>query len=1078
MRPWYEAGVCTGARPKDVCEADRRIVFSNAPCKHGRGLLRMGQTRGTDDVFVFQGCASNEADSLIRRHLVPLGKISKEYVRYVSSFVNYWADDIGKIVPWSPNQVIRSRPSSMRKKYTKAFTTTISKHHSYVLMFIKYEKMHKRDKAPRAIQYRNSIFTARFARYILAIESAIYKSTYANQGHRIFAKGRNQRERAGDLLKGYLQFAEPCIYLADHKAFDSSVQPFHLFATHVIYERMVGDRARDYYRCQYYNKGYTKFGTRYECDARRMSGDADTALGNSIVNYFTLKFMFGEDSVVYCDGDDSVVFTPKGVKPACGTGFNTAINEVKTFEEIEFCQCKPMLTEKNGWIMAREPVRAVTRMLTKCGQTANADYVYTVGVGEAMASPEVPVIGDVIEQYMRIDAAYRPWLLEYQTKVGKVTNQIRPPTNTSTASYGVAHDMPSNVMRAIGQSIVMHPKLAVRQRPADTIREARPYLRGGSTILLNRYNTGNTAMVPKPNRQGSKPRKGNNGPNSGQNTNKRLNKVTKAFHSLNLGVGPRPSVLPKAFGRSCALTPASQHWVSTYVDPCGNHDPFPGPPLIPDGAIPQAAPARFAFAETIVPPWDGPQSIVDTNNLYSMLILQAPFFRSLAYVVVHRKSGEFTNTVMAAVQDALGGAAEVADVTYPNWLATTYGDDDGPLVYVTSLAPTVLAKIQPPNALGVSDDISQYRDTARGMVAYFNAPDLLNQGTVVCGQFNFNVSQHTMSAEGSGELVLVTATIYPAQVGVATVFLRSSDTTVVPERDITWQAPNNSTSWVSDHILVDSTGTSFAVPGDVMSYAISVADANHWRVDLRNDTTSVSVPVGVLWSNVNTVQTATKRIFAVGINDSKVNERRFTGITMPPITQGDLAQQDPNNEIQLMKTAGGVYMPLRVFQPVYNMQNSAGFAPFAFMTRESTLANVNPTGYGDSYDRNFAIGVINMQSIPWVANPFIKIVNHREIVTTQASMLGAFNVKTGDDDEYALRVARTFTNELPHAFPANYNGFGTLFKMVSGFLDRLPAMAGDIRTMKEGISQCVSSAGNIWSIARDRRYVAKPYKVG
>lgn len=1046
----------------------------------------MGQARGTDDVFVFQGCARNEADSINRRHLVPFCNISKAYIQFVLRFVLCWASDIGQVSAWSPNQVIRSRPSSMRKKYVKAFTTTISKLHSYVLMFIKYEKMHKRDKAPRAIQYRNSIFTARFARYILAIESAIYRSTYSNLGHRIFAKGRNQRERAGDLLKGYQQFENPKIYLVDHKAFDSSVQPFHLYATHIIYEQMVGGGVRDYYRCQYYNKGFTRYGTKYECDARRMSGDADTALGNSIINYFTLKYMFGVDSVVYCDGDDSVVFTPNHVKPPSGTGFNSAISEVKYFQEIEFCQCKPMLTKENGWIMAREPIRAVTRMLTKCGQSANADYVYTVGLGEAMASPEVPVIGAVVEQYMRLDAAYRPWLLEYQIRIGKVTNQVRTPTSTSIPSYAVAHDMPSNVMNAISNSIVMHPSLACRQKPvnletSEPIKNtvSKPVLRGGATILLKGYNSGNTAMVSK-HKAGTNLRKGNKKKAAQHRNrapgNKRLNQAVRQLRELNLGVGPNPRVLPDVFGKSCALSTASQHWVNNYVDPCGNHDPFPGPPLIPDGGIPQAAPARFAFAETVVPPWGGAHSVTDTNNLYSMLILQAPFFRSLAYVVVHRKSGEFTNDIMMAVQESLGGISDIADVTYPNWLATSIGDEEGPLVYVTSLAPSVLTRIQPPSELGVSEDISQFRDSARGMVAKFNAPDLLNQGTVVCGQFNFNASQHALDIEGSGEMLSLIAIVYPSSVFNGQLIVRTSDASIIPERTITWQTPNVSSNWTSDHILTEANGDTFAAPGDVLHYAIAPHGQFQSAVNIVNGTTSSTVTVGHLWNTLGSIQTATKRLFAVGLGETKVSEHRFTGVTMPPLTQGDLAQQDPNNEIQLMKTAGGVYMPLRVFQPVFGMQNSAGFAPFAFMVKGTTINNVVPTGYGDSYDNNFAIGVINMQGIPWVANPLIKAVNYREIVTTQASILGAFTVKMSDCDEYALRAARSFTNSLPHAFPANYNGFGKLFAMVSRFLEGLPAIAGDIRTMKEGIGQCVSGAGGIWNTVKDVRYVAKSYK--
>lgn len=324
----------------------------------------------------------------------------------------------------------------MRRRYLHALNNPLPFHKMCVVrMMIKYEKMHKLSKPPRAIQYRSTQFTLQFAKYILPLERAVYDLNLDRVGLRTFAKGRNNHERAVDLRAIYDDCPGWDIYLADHSHFDASVGVKHLQACHDLY-KMVFNNDKwlgQLCRAQLKNRGWTRGGLKYTCVARRMSGDADTALGNSLINYMVLKYMFGEECVVYCDGDDSVVFAPKGSVPRLdGSGFTTVVNRVDGFENIEFCQCYPLLTEK-GWIMARRALRAMTRMSVSCGKPMTGSYVKTIGLGETRAQPYVAGVYDLARYMSTFTGKFIESFLEYQTKVGAVDWDDAAPTTQSWA---------------------------------------------------------------------------------------------------------------------------------------------------------------------------------------------------------------------------------------------------------------------------------------------------------------------------------------------------------------------------------------------------------------------------------------------------------------------------------------------------------------------------------------------------------------------------------------------------------------------------------------------------------------------
>jgi len=312
-------------------------------------------------------------------------------------------------------------------------------------MFIKFEKKEKHDGDPRGIQYRATPYTARLAKYIVPLEKSLYRKHYAvNHGFRCMAKGMNALDRGEELWSMFCHYDGPYIYLIDHSRFDSRVNRDLLQVEHWFYLQVFPDRWLKYLlQQQVKNRGRTRNGLRYSCIARRMSGDANTALGNCLINYALLRAKFGEQAIIFLDGDDSVVFMPGQVNvDFSDTGMVSKVEVVRHFQEIEFCQSRPVYTSV-GWVMCREPLRALSRSLYKLGALPYnwKDYLATIGIGEGLCSPEMPIISRLAEVYRSFGGEYKWYFIEYRPVSAKCVSRFLMPTHASRSSFAIAFDM-------------------------------------------------------------------------------------------------------------------------------------------------------------------------------------------------------------------------------------------------------------------------------------------------------------------------------------------------------------------------------------------------------------------------------------------------------------------------------------------------------------------------------------------------------------------------------------------------------------------------------------------------------------
>lgn len=292
--------------------------------------------------------------------------------------------------------MIRLRKFGMRPSY------------SHVSMFVKTDK-YSADKVmqanPRAIQFRSKEFNLVLMQFVHSYEQLLYPTLKLDvvSQTRIIAKGLNPVQRAELLIEKVSHFCKPLYLLFDHSRFDATIRREHLLTTHRKYLKACGEPwLRAILKKQLRNKCYTRGGIRYEALGTRMSGDADTALGNSIVNADCLFTVMRVSQVskydMLIDGDDSVVIIEAGdynkldfgVFSRCG--FMTKIDYTTNFHHIDFCQSRPLLNPPN---FVRNPLRVISHSsICRQGYTTERldDWLSAVGLCELSLNQGIPVL--------------------------------------------------------------------------------------------------------------------------------------------------------------------------------------------------------------------------------------------------------------------------------------------------------------------------------------------------------------------------------------------------------------------------------------------------------------------------------------------------------------------------------------------------------------------------------------------------------------------------------------------------------------------------------------------------------------
>jgi len=429
------------------------VVQAGTPeCVHSRVTNHL-ITIGLGHLMTFHRCACNEYMSVLQRHVVeqrPCTSDAAIRMFLVADDILSWTTCYA-LVRRSRTDVIATRPARMKKRYRN-----VKDQHVQIRTgkaFIKFEKteMEKADEGkivvPRMIQYRGSEYTLSLARYSTVMEEflkcADHPGMESNDGYPFIAKGLNAKDKASLLSALWGRRKNPVAYLIDHSKFDSMVNETHQLLERYIMVKTFGECATlDWlYSNQSVNSFVSQSGIRYKFPFRRCSGDANTSLGNSLINYCILRSVY-PDALILVDGDDSVVITDgyRDIPNFEEYGMNTKIDHTVVFEHIEFCQSRPVMTPE-GWVMCRNPMRAISRMNMRLGpNVCQRSFLHTVGIGEGLCSSYMPIISVMARRFRELGKGgkYRPWDLDYRIKVDRWDDKFNYPTDQVRASFAVA----------------------------------------------------------------------------------------------------------------------------------------------------------------------------------------------------------------------------------------------------------------------------------------------------------------------------------------------------------------------------------------------------------------------------------------------------------------------------------------------------------------------------------------------------------------------------------------------------------------------------------------------------------------
>jgi hypothetical protein len=255
--------------------------------------------------------------------------------------------------------------------------SSVSRKDSKLKAFVKAEKINfsaKPDAVPRVIQPRDTRYNVEVGRFIKVIEKRIYKAIAWVFGSITVMKGLNAAESGCVMRKKWDRFKHPVALGLDASRMDQHVSVDALDWEHSIYLNCFSSKKDRNelkrllsWQLKNSGRGYVRDGKiKYEVDGCRMSGDMNTGLGNCLLMCAMIHAFMSEIKVTKYElannGDDcSLIVEQEDMAKIISSledwflkmGFNMKVEEpVTEFEEIEFCQTKPVW-DGESWTMVR-----------------------------------------------------------------------------------------------------------------------------------------------------------------------------------------------------------------------------------------------------------------------------------------------------------------------------------------------------------------------------------------------------------------------------------------------------------------------------------------------------------------------------------------------------------------------------------------------------------------------------------------------------------------------------------------------------------------------------------------------------
>jgi len=336
---------------------------------------------------------------------------------------------LGHVAPITLDEFVDHYTGAKKERYREAADqyrrNGITKKDAAVKMFIKLEKIrykeypkgHKKNNPdPRAIQFRNPVFSTVFATYLKPIENKIYnmRGNRANKlpPTRVIGKGLNQGQRASLLREKMSRFSSPVVISLDMSRFDQHVGKDLLHVEHTLYFQCNNDpEFVQLCSWQIVNHVTTSKGIKYVTLGKRMSGDMNTACGNCVIVVVIVADFFKnrpETWDLLDDGDDMLLIVESSVAKRIQEeitahflecGMEAEVEGIATnICDVEWCQSKVVFRDHNDPLFVRHPAKVMSGALAgpKWENTkvlaSRQKLCYTIGLCELILNKGIPVL--------------------------------------------------------------------------------------------------------------------------------------------------------------------------------------------------------------------------------------------------------------------------------------------------------------------------------------------------------------------------------------------------------------------------------------------------------------------------------------------------------------------------------------------------------------------------------------------------------------------------------------------------------------------------------------------------------------
>lgn len=390
-------------------------------------------------------CTCNEHSALCSRLLravpIPHGRWDRYFRQEMKVLARKCWRNGGPVEAFSFERVVSGYAGRLRGRYERALHElgvcgVLSRRHARISAFVKGEKFPYEEGAwmcPRLIEARTPEYNLGLGRFIKPLEERVYRIVGTRDQHvepsRLLAKGLTARDRAALIRRKWGQFARPAVLMLDFSRFDMHVSVGQLRASHGFYLKLLNDpEFQRLLEFRLENRGVTSTGIRFKCRGRRMTGDMDTALGNSLIALAMLRaackrMRLGRWDLLV-DGDDCLLFLEQehvervreGVVEAClGMGHELKAEGVaRKLAEIKFCQCH-VLELSSGWTMVRDPRKVVLNLAAShkhYGTPGGLRVLKSIAMCELACSSGVPIVQEYCVKLIEALEGVRPSRLD------------------------------------------------------------------------------------------------------------------------------------------------------------------------------------------------------------------------------------------------------------------------------------------------------------------------------------------------------------------------------------------------------------------------------------------------------------------------------------------------------------------------------------------------------------------------------------------------------------------------------------------------------------------------------------------